>query len=216
MPHERLARTRRVVLRAATVLLALAVLSTIFFLPFAGRYLVSEDPLVRADAIFVLAGARAERWLEGVDLHREGWAPRIVLSHGRVEAAELKLRQLGVRYPTSEELSRSAIVQLGVPDHAVEILPDALDNTAQEASALAARAAASRWQRVIVVTSMYHTRRSRFAFARTFRGTGVQIVIRGSRYDDATPARWWTKRSDIRMVGLELPKLLLYRLGLAG
>src|SRR5262245_152968 len=123
MPIERLSRTRRFLLRAAALLTVLAFLSALGFLPFAGRALVAQDPLVHADAIFVLAGARAERWLEAVDLYREGWAPLVLLSSGRLERAELRVRQLGVRYPSSEEQARSAIVQLGVPEAAVAIMP---------------------------------------------------------------------------------------------
>jgi len=213
---QRLAQGRRFLARAAAIVVALGLTSALLFLPFAGRYLVAEDPLVPADAIFVLAGARAERWLEAVDLYREKWAPRLVLSSGRREAAELRLRSLGIRYPSSEELARDAIVQLGVPDSAIAIMPTAVDNTAQEAAALVARATESRWRRVIVVTSKYHTRRARFAFARAFKGSGIVIIMRGSRYDAATPARWWSDRADVRFVGSELVKLVLYRFGLAG
>jgi len=202
--------------RAAAALAALALTSALLFLPFAGRSLVIEDPLVDADAIFVLAGTRAERWLEGVDLYREQRAPRILLSSGRREAAERRLRALGVHYQTDEERARAAMIELGVPGDAIAIMPLEADNTAQEAAGLLARATASHWHRVIVVTSKYHTRRARFACARAFRGSGIEIVIRGSRYDTATPARWWSDRADVRFVGSELVKLLLYRFGLAG
>jgi hypothetical protein len=40
--------------RAAAALAVASTLALIAFLPFAGRYLVVEDPLERADAIFVL------------------------------------------------------------------------------------------------------------------------------------------------------------------
>jgi uncharacterized SAM-binding protein YcdF (DUF218 family) len=215
MVHERLARTRRFLGRATVALVALGLTAVLLFLPFAGRALVAEDPLVPADAIFVLAGARAERWLEAVDLYREKWAPHIVLSSGRLEQAEMRLRSLGVRYPGSEELARDAIVQLGVPADAVAIMPSATDNTAQEAAACLTHATAAGWHRVIVVTSNYHTRRARFAFAREFKASAIQIVMHGSRYDAATPARWWSDRADIRFVGSELVKLVLYRLGLS-
>jgi uncharacterized SAM-binding protein YcdF (DUF218 family) len=216
MTHERLARMRRLLGRATAALTTLGLVATVLFLPFAGRYLVAEDPLTTADSIFVLAGARAERWLEAVDLYREKWAPRILLSSGRHEAAEIALRSRGIRFPSSEELARDAIGQLGVPDAAVTIVETEVDNTAQEAEELRRKATAAGWHRVIVVTSKYHTRRAGFAFARAFRGSGVVIVMRGSRYDTATPARWWADRADVRFVGSELVKLLLYRLGLAG
>ena len=81
-----IARTRRFrpsLRRAAILFIVLVFVAAAVFLPFAGRFLATEDPLERADAIVVLGGARAERWLEAVDLHHEGWATTIVLSPGK-------------------------------------------------------------------------------------------------------------------------------------
>ena len=202
--------------RAAAASAIAATLALLVFLPFAGRYLAVEDPLERADAILVLAGARVERWLEAAELHREGWAPRIILSPGRQEDAEVQLRQRGIRFPAEAEIVRDALVQMRVPAEAIVILPASVDNTAQEATALRALTAGTEWQRIIVVTSKYHGRRSAYAFRREFRGSPVRIIMRASRFDTATPERWWARRSDVRFVTWELQKLLAYWLGAGG
>ena len=175
-----------------------------------------EDPLRHADAIFVLAGARAERWLEAVDLFHEGVAPRIILSPGELEQAELVLRQRHIVFPQEAELARDAIVQLHVPADAVSILEGSVDNTAQETEALHHLARARGWRTIIVVTSKYHTHRAAFAFQREFAGSGIAILMHASRYDKSDPARWWRHRADVRYVVSEVGKLVLYRLGLAG
>ncbi len=216
MPITRLRRARRLILRVAAALSILSILALIGFLPFAGRYLMAEDPLAPADVIFVLGGARAERWLESVDLYRDGHAPHVLLSIGRPEDAETRLRAMGIRYPSEPELARDAMEQMGVPAASVTLLPRPVDNTAQEAEAIHPLATAAGWRRIIVITSKYHTRRSGFAFRREFDGTGVQIIVRATRYDTATPDRWWTSRGDVRFVTSEFQKLLLYRLGLGG
>jgi uncharacterized SAM-binding protein YcdF (DUF218 family) len=215
MSSDRLRRTRRVLLRAAAVVAALTVVAALCFLPFAGRYLLREDPLDPSDAILVLAGARVERWLEAVELFREGWAPRIVLSRGGYESADSLLREMGLHYPDEAELARDLMIQMHVPSAAIILLPGSRDNTAQEAEGLH-EMATSDWRHIIVVTSNYHTRRAGFAFRREFRHTPVQVIVRGSRYDSATPARWWRARKDIRFVTLELQKLVLYWCGLGG
>ncbi|MEO8523069.1 MAG: YdcF family protein, partial [Acidobacteriota bacterium] len=69
------ARSRRLAVRLLLAILITGLVALLAFLPFAGRYLVLEQPLEHADAIVVLAGARVERWLEAVDLYRAGWAP---------------------------------------------------------------------------------------------------------------------------------------------
>ena len=184
--------------------------------PRAGNYLVIDTVTGPADAAVVLAGARAERWLEAVDLYNEKLVPRIVLSAGRIETAEVRLRQRGVRFPREADLMRDAIVQLGVPAASVEVFAEGVDNTAQEA-ALTRRLASDRgWQRLLIVTSKYHTRRSLFAFRREFAGSGVTIEIKGTRHEDSHPHEWWKHRADFRFVVSELQKLLAYRLGMQG
>lgn len=207
-------RIRRLILRTIVAAVVVAVVAAAFFFRSVGRYLVVEHSLERSDAIVVLSGARVERWLEAVDLYRDGWAPRIVLTPGRLEAAEVRLRERGIHFPAEVALIRDAMVQLKVPADAIDILPLALDNTAQEAAAIREAAAAAGWKRLIVVTSVYHTRRTWFAFSREFRGTSVEVRVRYSRYDSAKPDRWWATRGDFRYVTSELQKLLAYRLGL--
>jgi len=206
-------RVRRVLVRTLLAAAILLIVALGVFLPLAGRYLVREDALQKSDVIVVLAGARVERWLEAVELYREGWAPMVVLSPGRVEDAELRLRRLGIRFPADVELAREAMMQMQVPPAAIETLNGSVDNTADEAAAAHQVAAAHHWTRVIVVTSKYHTRRAHFAFAREF-DPSASIVMRGSRYDTSTPNRWWRRRADIRYVLSELEKLAAYKVGL--
>jgi len=209
-------RSRRVIARVSAITALVVLLGCTCFLPFAGRFLVREDPLEPADAIFVLAGGAVDRWLESVDLYREQYAKSVVLSPGRMEKAEIELRARGIRLPTGAEVARDAMIQLGLPAEAVQIMPGNLDNTAQEAEASHAFARSAGWRRVIVVTSRYHTRRTRFAFRREFRDTPVTVIVRASRHDESEPPRWWRHRADIRFVSSELQKLILYGFGLGG
>ena len=200
--------------RAAGAVLIVAFAALLLFLPFAGRFFAHQNPLEQSDVILVLAGARVERWLEAVDLYKEGWAPRIVISPGPVTRMEVELRTRGVRYPREGDLARDAVLALGVPAAAVTVLPDGVDNTAQEAAALKRNFSAAELRRLIVVTSPYHTRRAGFAFRREFADTGVRVVVRASRYSESEPARWWRHRGDVRYIVSELPKFLAYAAGL--
>jgi uncharacterized SAM-binding protein YcdF (DUF218 family) len=178
-----------------------------------GVFLAPEDPLTKADAIFVFAGSRASRPLEAIDLYKQGYAPLIVLTRDQEEPALAVLAERGVTLPTRFSMARDILRQLDVPDAAI-VAPDRVhDNTAQEASTLAALAASRSWRRVILVSSKYHMRRAGLAARRALRGTGVEIVRRSSRYDPATPDRWWQRRSDLREMLWELPKLIGYAVG---
>ena len=206
---------RRVVRRTLTVLAGTAVLLAGWSLFQGGRYLQHEDPLRHADAIFVLAGGRLERSLEALDLYQAGYAPLIVVSPGRREAADAIARARGVRLPNETELLRDALTGAGVPRDAFLIGAGTVDNTAAEGSMLRALVTGRGWRTVIVVTSKYHTRRSGYAMRRALAGTPGEIVMRASRYDPSDPARWWRHRQDIRWLVDEWPKLVAYRLGLA-
>jgi uncharacterized SAM-binding protein YcdF (DUF218 family) len=200
--------------RALRLLIILIIAGMLLFLPFAGRFLDHDDPLQKADLIFVLAGARVERWLEAAELYKEGWAPKLVMSPGLMDPIETQLRERGVTYPRDGDLARDAVVALGVPAGAITVLPGSVDNTAHEAAALQRMFPPDQLRRLIVVTSRYHTRRTGFAFRRQFRNTPVEIIVRGSRYSEVDPPRWWQRRKEVRFIMAELPKLVAYLAGL--
>ena len=104
---------------------------------------------------------------------------------------------------------------MGVPATAIQSLDTEQVATATESDQLFERATASNWRAIIVVTSKLHTARARLAIRRRFDGTGVTIIMRGSRYDDANVDRWWTSRTDLRFVLFEVQKMLVYWVGIA-
>ena len=203
-------RFRRLAVAALLALVAAGAYSFIYV----GRWLAPQEPLVKADAIFVLAGTVAERPLEAADLFEEGYAPRVLVTRDTTEPAVIIAGTRGATLPQRYELNREVLLKLGVPETAL-IVPDRVhDNTASEAETLREVAVRSGWRRVIVVSSAYHLRRVAIASRRQLRGTGIEVVLRATRYDPAVPDRWWTRRSDIRWVVSEVPKVVAYWLRL--
>ena len=196
---------------------ALLVLAAGYGLRHLGVYLAREDPLQKADAIFVFAGTFVERPLEAVDLYREGYAPLIVITRSKREQHAYDIaRRRGATLDDEFTVEREVLRQLEVPERAI-VAPDKVhDNTAQEAATMRALAQRERWSRVIVVSSKYHLRRISLACERALAGTSVQIIRRGTRYDPSVPDRWWQHRADLRWVVSEAPKLLAYALGVRG
>jgi uncharacterized SAM-binding protein YcdF (DUF218 family) len=206
-------RTRGRLRRNLIILFALLAAGGLFAFDRLGRFMASEDPLTKADAIFVMAGTRIDRPLEAADLYLEGYAPRVVVTRDFGERAIAAAARRGVKVLSDFELATNALRDLGVPADAL-ITPDRVhDNTAQEAQTLRALALQHSWHRVIVVSSRYHLRRVRLACRRELRGTDVEILVHGSRYDSAVPQRWWRRRGDLRLMLSEVPKLLGYALG---
>jgi len=200
--------------RTITVLLLLIIAIGGYVFVDLGRFMAPADQLQKADAIFVFAGTLVERPLEAADLYREGYAPRIVITRAVAEQAIFTLQRRGVRFPTSADLNREVLLGAGVPASALIEPVRIHDNTADEIQTLHQLVDQYHWHRVILVSSQYHLRRIRFATWREFRGTDVQLLLRGSRYDPSKPDRWWQHRGDIRWILTELPKLAAYMVGL--
>ena len=203
----------RTLRRVLLILAIVAVVTAGYAAWHVGDFLAREDPLAPADAIVVLAGRRIERPLEAGELYRAGYAPVIVVTRHQDDGRNADLEQRGVRIPNDFELSLEILRQMGVPESAVIGPPRIHDNTAEEAETLRALATQHGWQRVIVVTSKYHLRRAGMATRRALRGAHVEVAMRGTRFDPSTPGRWWQRRSDIRWLASEVPKLVAYALG---
>ena len=180
-----------------------------------GHLLHVEDPLRKADVIYVLGGARLERVAEAGELYLEGWAPRILLSRPARDGGERALAARGLPIQTEIDVQRQALVAMGVPAAAVDALATEQHATAGESVELRSMATARGWRTVIIVTSKMHTARSRLAIARRLDGTGITIVMRASRFDPADVDRWWTRRATLRFVLFEVQKLVAYWMGIA-
>jgi len=180
-----------------------------------GHILHHEDPLAKADVIFVLGGSRIDRIAEAGDLYLEGWAPRILLSRQFSEGGEVALRERGITVPAEVDIQRTVLVNMGVPSDAVEALTAEQVTTATEGDALVDAARAHNWSHIIVVTSKLHTARARLAVTRRFAGTSTRIVMRASRHDRANVDRWWETRSDSRFALFEAQRMLAYWVGVA-
>jgi len=76
------------------------------------------------------------------------------------------------------------------------------ENTKDESAAIAQLISARGWKRILLVTSNYHTRRSRFLADREFpEGTILRVVAApDSDYD---PQAWWRTRAGVKIFGHE-------------
>lgn len=204
---------KRLFVRGALFAAPFLIIIAIAF-PRAGAWLVVQDPLEKADAIFVLGGTMYERPLEAVDLYHEGWAPRIILLRQIADYGEAELVKRGIPYPREVDVQFDVLGRLGVPASAIVIAAPA-NSTADEADQLYAQAMRDKLSRVIVVTSKQHTRRARLAMRRRLDGFGITVIVRYSRYDQSDVDRWWAQRGTLRFTLFEYQRLLGYWTGLA-
>lgn len=187
--------------RTLLLLAVLALLLAVAYVPLleaAARYLIVADPLERADVIIVLAGGRRdERVRQAADLYRQGYAPLVLLSGGE--------EMMGISLP--EMLGRQARAH-GVPAEAILYEPGST-STGEQARLLRPILEARPMRRAIIVTSTYHTRRTRYIFRKTFAGSGIDLRVYPVERDLFRPEQWWTREADTESVVLEYIKLAL-------
>lgn len=149
---------------------------------------IVEDALDKADALIVLGDDNfyADRATRGAQLFREGKSPVVVASGRRLRP------NAGVA-----ELMEHDLFERGVPkDKIVRFVHDA-DSTLEEAQALVKLAKEKKWRSVIVVTSNFHTRRTRYIFRHVFP-PGTEVRVASARDGDFDPEHWWEKRKSIK------------------
>jgi uncharacterized SAM-binding protein YcdF (DUF218 family) len=171
----------------------------------AGRWLVVEDPLVKARTILVLSGAMPLRAIEAAKLYREGYAPEIWLTRS-TEPGET-LREMGIPFSGEDAYNKLVLVHEGVPPEVIHVLEPSIVNTADEIKVAAAALARVGGTDVIIVTTKAHTRRTRLLWRRLASGHG-RAIVRAAAGDPFDPQHWWHNTSDALEVVREILGLL--------
>jgi uncharacterized SAM-binding protein YcdF (DUF218 family) len=134
----------------------------------AGAFLITGDPLQKADAVVVLGGGDEQRVKEGVRLVLAGYGNWLVLT----EPGEL---EPGAG-PGSLILRAEAIAS-GLSSNAILVTDQISRSTADEARAVLALMTERKFHSVIVVTEPYHTQRTRLIFQRAFAGSDIEVWV---------------------------------------
>jgi uncharacterized SAM-binding protein YcdF (DUF218 family) len=170
-----------------------------------GRWLVVEDPLVKATAIVVLSGAMPLRAIEAAKLYREGYAPEIWLTHS-TEPGET-LERMGIPFSGEDYYNARVLIHEGVPAETIHVLEPRIVNTADEIKVVAGALGRESNRTVIFVTTKAHTRRVRLLWRTLVPGRG-RAIVRAASGDPFDPRHWWRTTSDALDVVREVLGLL--------
>ena len=172
----------------------------VLFLRGAGEFLVVSDPLNKADAIVVLNGdsERDERLLYAVELWQKGYARKVIISAHKVA------------WQSDEDISewRHALKLNIIPKESLVLAINEADSTREEARMLLPFVIKQGFKSVIIVTSNYHTRRSKKVFQKEWNGSGIQTTVSAAPFYQFHPDDWWKHRSDSRTFFFEFSKTL--------
>jgi uncharacterized SAM-binding protein YcdF (DUF218 family) len=203
-------RKRRSIVIALAVFVILAIVAVILARS-AAQWLVRPDPLAHADVIVVLSGGLPYRAEGTADVYQQGYAPLVWVS--RPVGPQEELAAIGVHYVGEEEYNREAIVARGVPESAVQILPEPIEDTEQEIEEISSIMRRDGKRTVIIVTSPEHTRRVRALWSR-LAGNDLTLIVRGAAEDPIDLDHWWRNTRDVFSVVREYLGLINIWLGL--
>jgi uncharacterized SAM-binding protein YcdF (DUF218 family) len=200
--------------RRLPVLLAiLAVLASAGFWAFrhVGRWLVRPDDLQHARAIVVLSGNIPYRAMEAAKIFHEGWAPEVWLLRDQPDDADLNFARLGIVHPSEQDYDQQVLERLGVPKESIRILEPPTTNTVSEIYLIIDELRKQNADKVIVVTSPFHTRRSKLIWCHV-AGDRPEVIMRLASEEPTDPDHWWRATQDIQDVTHEVLGLIDARL----
>ena len=196
---------RHLILSVAFVALALGLYAVHpYYLSAMGRYLIVSDPLARADAIIVLAGGapKDERLLQAIKLWEAGKAPHVVLS---ARLADWQSIEDHTSWRHAKKLRL-------LPDSALSAFTHEADSTKEEAKLVLSFVREQGYRSVIIVTSNFHTRRSKKVYQEQWASADVNFRISAAPTSKFRPDDWWTRRTDSRTFFYEFTKTIWYTL----
>jgi uncharacterized SAM-binding protein YcdF (DUF218 family) len=179
------------------VVLLAALLAVLFHAPLLtalGAYLDQSGPPQNADVVFVLAGdASGHRILKGAELVRQGYAPRAVVSG---PAGDYGYYECDLAIPFA--------VKAGYPESEFVRFPHQAHSTREEAAAAAEELRGLGAHRVLLVTSVYHTRRAGADFRAA--APDVTFIVVSAPDENFTPDGWWHNREARKLFLIEWMK----------
>ena len=191
--------TRRI---AALALAASAIAVAWFVFSRAGTWLIVETPLQQAPIAAVFGGKTPFRAIEAAKLYNAGWTRQVWLTQGRFSAADAALANLQIEVTPEHAYNRQVLERLGVPASAIRVLPGHNNNTAEEVRTIARAVAEANAERVILITSNYHTRRVRTLW-RVLAGDKPPAIVRYTPDEPFDAAHWWRDTADAWAVSRE-------------
>ncbi|MHB8755661.1 MAG: YdcF family protein [Candidatus Acidiferrales bacterium] len=188
-------RERGGILAKLLVLIVLVILCALIYLVrapllrIAGNFWITPDPPAASDVIVILSDDdfTADRASRAAELYHAGWAPKILAS-GRW------LRP----YASIAELMQRDLETRGVPDQAIIRFPHNAPDTLQELTDIRGVVQQHAWKRVMIVTSNYHTRRTRYLAEHIFPAD-IKVLVESAPDVNYDPDSWWRTREGVKI-----------------
>lgn len=179
-----------------TIIFSLILVFIFIFLSL-GKFLIVSDELEKADAIVVFSGDNGPRTEEAVRLLKEGYGDYLLLSGGKV-----------YDYVTMASLMKEHAIKLGIDEDKI-LVEDKASSTYENAIFSKEIIEDHNFDSIILVTSEYHTRRTKLTMEKVLKDLDVKVMMAYSKEEEFN-TNWWTSGESILITISEYLKLLGY------
>ena len=197
--------------KIASILLSLCVLLLTqykFLLSAYARFFVIDNPTVGTDAaIVVLTGSASTRISKALELYKEGYGTRILLTTPRYMNS--KVSRIFPSYEQQANLI-AEMFNISARFEQVSSLKEGATSTFDEAYDLLAFCLKKQLKHLILVTDAFHTRRALYTFKKVFDGRDIKIEVSAANNDIFNTENWWHSDKGITAYILEPIKFFVY------
>jgi uncharacterized SAM-binding protein YcdF (DUF218 family) len=168
---------------------------------------IVSDEVTQADAVAVLGGQIEVRPFAAADLYHRGLVKKVLVSSNQESRAAVIGAVQG-----HTEANRRVLLNLGVPENAIETFGQTNESTRDEALALRGWAERHGAKSIIIPTEVFTARRVRWIFNREFAERGISIQVLSVEPPEYRRTEWW--KTDLGLIAFqnEVIKYIYYRL----
>lgn len=170
----------------------------------ASWWVVSDQITAPADAVVVLGGGFEIRPRAAADIFNRGYARRVLVVNPEIDRQRWWL--------LAHERTFLLLQKLGVPAASLVDLGGDAKNTYEEARLVLDWARASGAHKIVVPTDLFHTRRTRWTFAKVLSDVNVAVEVEPINPKDYSQNDWWLHKDGLTAFLSEIPKYLMYRI----
>ena len=182
-------------------------------LKYIGETLIYDDTPIESDTAVILnTGVEYyPRLIEAASIYKKGLVKKIVINGNRKTDSLRELEAMGFERscPWYEDSVRILEV-LGVPGYdVIHVSAEDAYDTVSEAEAVGEDIVKQGYEKIILITSKFHTRRAEHIWKEMYKGK-LNIASVSAKTDPFDPSSWWKQGRQVRWVLAEYGAWIFY------
>ncbi|HWB64271.1 MAG TPA: YdcF family protein [Chitinophagales bacterium] len=167
--------------------------------------LIVEDPLQKADVMFVLSGGGYDRGNEAAKIIQQGYVNKVVCTGGN-PFVELKVFNIDT---LESDMTVADLKRLNIPDSIITEIREGT-STKEEAEIILAYCTQNHIKKAMVLSSKLHTHRINEVFRKKLNHAGIDLIVRGAPSSRFNEMLWWQTEDGLIAVNNEWLKRVYY------